>query len=232
MIVQQRNLLKADVNKIDIADLKIRHITESTQLDHNYDKNVLEKVLDVKTDEELVLEELLKDKIEYGTNFDDLERFNRTAYNDSDSEEMNFNEENNRENTNNLPTINVYHDMGAMSRELLTIETEHDLRKRLTYSYLNTYWNKMDTKYISENILVGTIANKIPITPLLYTIKLNNYRESAIKSDIDYNPTSESEQSSERAEDQQDEMGMSIFNQPAHYQNISISKFSHPKANK
>ena len=57
---------------------------------------------------------------------------------------------------------------------------------------MNSYWNKQETKRLTDEILVGWIANKIPVTPLLFAIKLNNERACRIKSDIDYSQTSES----------------------------------------
>ena len=57
---------------------------------------------------------------------------------------------------------------------------------------MNNYWNKQDTKRLTDEIIIGWIANKIPVTPLLFTIKLNNERACRIKSDIDYSQTSES----------------------------------------
>ena len=228
MVVEQSKLNKDDISKMDIADIKITNITRSRQLDKVNHNNILDKSLNTKTDEELILDEILKDTIEYGTNFEDQARFNKDFNNDSDSDDMHYTRQVNNENLLNLPPINVYNDIGQLSREVLTIDDEKKLRKTIAYSHLNTYWNKQETKNLTEGLLVGCVANKIPATTLLYAIKLNTDRQSIIKQDIEYYPTSESDQSSYHGE--QEDAQSSIFNHnprpKVQLLDIPVTKFS------
>jgi hypothetical protein len=86
----------------------------------------------------------------------------------------------------------VYHDIGPYSRDLLKIKNEKALRKAISKTYMHSYWNKQETKELTEDVLIGYIGNKIPVTPLLFTLQLNNDRKTKIKEDIDYSVTSES----------------------------------------
>lgn len=76
----------------------------------------------------MLIETLLDDQIEYGQNIDDLDKFNLKAYENSDSDdEAKF--QNQNTNDNKFPNVNIYHDIGPLSREFVKFRNEKDLRK-------------------------------------------------------------------------------------------------------
>ena len=180
--------------------------SESVRLLKNFEKSGMEQLVDA----------LMEDQIEYGQNIQDLDKYNRKAYNVSDSDE---DEAEHHSSADVFPSINVYHDIGPLSRDFLKIKDEKALRKKISRSCMNNYWNKSETKELTEDILIGYIANKIPVTPLLFTLKLNNERSTVIKSDIDYSQTSDSEDCEE--DNEEDEM-TSIHYEPT----LTMSKQS------
>lgn len=178
---------EAKNREVSIEELKFRDIfnmpteTEKDKSDRFF-KNF------EKSDQEIMFEELMEDEIEYGQNIQDLDKFTKKAY-ISDSEE-----EHPEVNQNDvLPSLNVYHDIGPYSRELIKIKNEKALRKAISKTYMRNYWNKQETKELTEDVLIGYIGNKIPVTPLLFTLQLNSDRYTRIKEEIDYSVTSESD---------------------------------------
>lgn len=155
-----------------------------------------------KSAEEELIDAILEDQIEFGQNVQDLERYNKRAYAVSDSEDEDYLSESNRYNNDGFPSINVYHDIGPLSRELLKIKDEKALRKMISTTYMQNYWVGGEIKELSEDLVIGCIANKIPVTTLLYTLKLNTDRKSTIKSDIEYSQTSGSEDIGSEVEDE------------------------------
>lgn len=192
-MLEERKKRKRDITKLDISAVKFRDIFMiETEKPKKTNEPLISKE-ENKTDEQQLIDCLLEDFIEYGQNIEDMDRFNKRAYNVSDSDEESDSEMHTHANELNFPSVNVYHDIGPLSRELLKIRDEKALRKKISSSYMQSYWNKLDTRYLSEENLVGCIGNKIPVTPLLYALKLNQERPTRIKSDVDYSQTSESE---------------------------------------
>ena len=126
--------------------------------------------------------------------FQDLHQYNKIAYEASDSEDEEYESANKGNITDEFPTINIIQDIGPLSRSLFKLTDEKSLRKKLSQSYMHNYWNKIETKELNEDLVVGCVANKIPVTPLLYSLQINQYKTSIIKSEIDYSQTSGSDE--------------------------------------
>lgn len=177
-----------------------------------------------KSPEEELIDAILDDQIEFGQNVQDLERYNKRAYAVSDSEDEDYLSESKGYTNDGFPSINVYHDIGPLSRELLKIKDEKSLRKMIANTYMQNYWVGGDIKELSEDLVIGCIANKIPVTTLLYTLKLSNERKSVIKSDIEYSQTSESEDMGSEVEDEGEVVSV------RYEQNLTSSKESFREA--
>lgn len=123
---------------------KINH-NESVRLIKNFEKS----------DQERLYEVLFEDQIEFGQNIQDMQKYNKVAFEASDSEDELYEEQNKGSNNDGFPSVSVYHDLGPLSRHLLKIKDDKLLRKKLAKSYLHNYVSKLDTKELTEELLVS-----------------------------------------------------------------------------
>lgn len=82
-----------------------------------------------KTDEP---EELFLDSL-----FQDLQQYNKIAFEASDSEDEDYEQQNKGSSIDLFPTVNIFQDIGPLSRSLLKLQDEKCLRKRLSQSYMH-----------------------------------------------------------------------------------------------
>jgi hypothetical protein len=108
-----------------------------------------------KSDQDRLYEVLFEDQIEFGQNIVDMQKYNKFAYEASDSEDEIYEQENKGTTNDGFPSISVYHDIGPLSRHLLKIKDDKQLRKKLAKSYMHNYVAKLDTKELSEDLLVS-----------------------------------------------------------------------------
>ena len=87
--------------------------------------------------------------------FEDMQQYSKIAYEASDSEDERYEEQNKGSSEDKFPPISIFNDIGPLSRSLLLTKEEKVIRKKLSKSYMFGHWNKIETKDLNEEHLVG-----------------------------------------------------------------------------